>query len=93
MGCALRLAMYGTRLWRRKPSRTRGAQGVRHHGHCQTGVVVAIVGVGSPEPGVTGVDVLLAMRGMHGWAAGPAVPGIDDGWAISTASEVAGGEP
>ena len=58
-------------------------------------MVGAMVGVitGSPEPGVAGVVVLLALRFMHGCGVSPAAPGINDGLAASTAAQAAGGQP
>ena len=76
------------RLWRRKSSRTRAAQGVRHQWQRQTGKAM-----GTVPPAAE----LLVVRVVHGWsceadadAAAPA--GIDNGVA-STASEVFSGEP
>jgi hypothetical protein len=84
------------RLWRRKSSRTRAAQGVPHQWQRQVGKVM---GAGSPAAGAAGVVVMDALRVvtvLHGCSgaanAGAAAAGIDEG-AASTASEAPNGEP
>ena len=75
---------HGERLWRRKSSRTRAAQGLWHQWQRHTGKVAA------------GEDVLPVVMVVHDWAvdagAGIAATGIGDGTA-STASDGCNGEP
>jgi hypothetical protein len=78
----------GERLWRRKSSRTRAAQGVWHQWQRHADKVSGKVAAGE--------DALLVVMVSHGWAvdagAGVAAAGIGDG-TVSTASEGGAGEP
>jgi hypothetical protein len=92
----LRRAWRAGRLWRRKSSRTRAAQGDRHQWQRQVGKVIGAAPPAAGLAGVDAVDVLLVVRVLHGWSgdagAGAAATGIDEG-AASTASEASNGEP
>jgi hypothetical protein len=61
----LRLARRAGRLWRRKSSRTRAAQGARHQWQRQAGEGAAGISAGSPVSGVYGVDALVEVMAMH----------------------------
>jgi hypothetical protein len=96
----LRRAWRADRLWRRKSSRTRAAQGVRHQWQRQAGKVTAGISQGwsaAELAGVVAVAALLVVTVLHGWSAeasagAAAAAGIDEGVA-STASKALNGEP